>query len=108
MNPKKHEHFTGGSARISSKVGGKFSVYDGYASGKNLTLIKNKKIVQTWRTNEWEEGHYSIVEFSFSVTKEGCLLAFTQKDIPLEHYAAIKQGWIDYYWSPMKKMLENG
>lgn len=107
MNSKKHSQYTGSSARISGKVGGNFSVYDGYASGKNLTLIKDKKIVQTWRTTEWDEGHYSIVEFSLSVTKSGCMLAFTQRDVPHEHYAAIKQGWIDYYWMPMKEMLEN-
>jgi activator of HSP90 ATPase len=108
MNATQHSHFTGASARISRKVGGAFSVYDGYATGKNLTLIKDKKIVQTWRTTEWEEGHYSTVEFLLSPSRRGCILTFTQKDVPLDQYAALQQGWKDYYWTPMKKMLENG
>lgn len=107
MDAKKHSLFTGGRATISTKVGGKFSVYDGYATGKNIELIKDKKVVQTWRANDWEEGHYSIVEFNFAPSQRGCVLTFVQKEIPLEQYAAIKQGWHDFYWKPMKEMLEN-
>ncbi|MBI2430102.1 MAG: SRPBCC domain-containing protein [Ignavibacteriales bacterium] len=108
MSSKKHSQFTGGAATISRKIGGKFCVYDGYATGKNLELINGTKIVQTWRANDWEEGHYSIVEFLLSVTKGGCILTFTQKDVPHDHYTAIKQGWFDYYWKPMQEMFENG
>jgi uncharacterized protein YndB with AHSA1/START domain len=33
-------------------------------------------------------------------------LTFTQTGVPDEHYEDIKQGWKDYYWGPMKQMLE--
>jgi len=26
--------------------------------------------------------------------------------IPAQFYKDIKQGWIDYYWTPMKEILE--
>lgn len=29
-----------------------------------------------------------------------------QTAVPDQHYASIKQGWIEYYWKPMKGMLE--
>src|SRR3972149_12205989 len=81
MNSKKHSAFTGGKAKISGRVGGSFSVYDGYATGKNLKLVKDKTIVQTWRASDWEEGHYSTVTFNFVPTKNGCLLTFIQEDV---------------------------
>jgi len=33
-------------------------------------------------------------------------MTFTQSDVPVKFYEDIKQGWIDYYWTPMKEMLE--
>lgn len=106
MDSRKHSKFTGGKASISRKEGGNFSVYDGYCSGKNLELIPNKKIVQSWRANEWEEGHYSKATFSLSKTKTGTKLIFIQSGVPSEHYNAIKKGWIDYYWTPMKQLFK--
>jgi len=31
---------------------------------------------------------------------------FTQSGVPGQYYDDIKQGWRDFYWAPMKKMLE--
>lgn len=107
MDAKHHTRLTGGKATVSRTVGGKFSVFDGYATGKNIELIQDKKIVQTWRASGWEEGHYSIVEFTFSPVKRGTVITFVQKEIPSEQYASIKQGWHDCYWKPMNEMLEN-
>jgi len=33
-------------------------------------------------------------------------MVFTQKDVPVQFYDGIKQGWIDYYRTPMKELLE--
>ncbi len=107
MNSKKHARFTGGKATISKKIGGKFFAFDGYTAGKNIELIIDKKIVQTWRASDWEEGHYSTVEITLVPSAKGCVLTFVQKNVPPDHYAAIQQGWIDFYWKPMKEMLEN-
>lgn len=106
MDSRQHSKFTGGKASISRKEGGNFSAYDGYCSGKNLELIPGKKIVQSWRANEWEEGHYSKATFSLGKTKTGTRLTFTQSGVPVQHYEAIKKGWIDYYWTPMKQMFK--
>jgi activator of HSP90 ATPase len=106
MNSKKHAIFSGGAAQVSRKVGGKFSVFDGYATGKNIELLKDKKIVQTWRASDWDEGHHSTVTFDITPTSYGCLLSFTQLKVPESEYEDIKRGWNDYYWEPMQKMLE--
>ncbi len=69
MDAKKHARFTGGPAKIGRKVGGTFSVYDDYVTEKNLELVLDKKIVQTWRASDWEEGHFSTVVFDLQSTK---------------------------------------
>jgi activator of HSP90 ATPase len=106
MDSKKHAKFTGGKASISRKVGGKFSTYDGYAEGVNIELTPDKKIVQTWRAEDWPEGHYSKVTISLNKVGGGTRLTFTQTGVPEEQYGDVFQGWQDYYWTPMKEMLE--
>jgi activator of HSP90 ATPase len=106
LDSKKHASFTGSEAVISRKVGGKFTAYDGYAEGVNLELVPDKKIVQSWRASDWPEGHYSKATFAFQATTGGTKLTFTQTDVPEEFAVDVSRGWQDYYWAPMKEMLE--
>ena len=107
MSSKKHSEFTGSKAIISRKVGGKFKAYDGGLSGTNIQLVKDKKIVQSWhcKMNGWPKDHYSKVIFKFSKAKNGTLLTFVHSGVPAVCYASIKNGWTDFYWKQMKKML---
>lgn len=106
MDSRKHGRFTGGKAVISRRVGGKFSVFDGYASGVNLELVAGKKIVQEWRASDWPADHYSKATFQLAKVKAGTRLTFTQSGVPDRHYSSIKSGWIEFYWTPLKQMLE--
>src|SRR3972149_5681730 len=106
MDSRKHSQFTGGKASISRKVGGKFSAYDGYAEGVNLELVPDEKIVQSWRAGDWSAGHYSRVTFAIKEVKGGPRLTFTQSGVPEDQFEDVAQGWRDWYWSPMKQMLE--
>jgi activator of HSP90 ATPase len=106
MDSRKHSKFTGAKASISRKVGGRCSVNGNYIRGINLDLMPNKRIVQAWRGSDWPKGHYSIATFSLSRIKGGTRLIFTQMGVPDREYKGISQGWRDYYWKPMKEMLE--
>ena len=106
MDSDKHSLFTGSKAKISREIGGKFTAFDGYSEGTNLELIPDKKIVQTWRASDWPAGHYSRVSFSLKELEGGTRLTFTQTGVPEEQFEDISQGWRDYYWKPMKEMLE--
>ena len=105
MDSKKHSQFSGEKAVISRKVGGKFSVFGGWATGKNLELTADKKIVQSWRASDWQENVYSKVTFRLSKTKKGTKLSFIQTGVPSEMVRDITLGWKDYYWKPMKAFL---
>jgi len=106
MDSRKHAKVTGSKARISRKEGGKFTAYDGYIEGINLNIVPDKKIIQSWRGSDWPEGHYSRATFSLKKVKNGTHLTFTQSGVPEQYYHDISQGWRDYYWKPMKEMLE--
>ena len=56
VDPKKHSKFTGSKATFDPRVGGEFTAWDGYISGKNLELKEGKRIVQEWQTTEWPKG----------------------------------------------------
>jgi activator of HSP90 ATPase len=106
MDSRKHSELTGSQASITRQVGSKFSIYDGGIEGVNLELIPDKKIVQSWRYNNWPEGHYSIANFSLDEVDNVTHLTFTQTGVPEQFYDDIHQGWQDYYWTPMKELLE--
>jgi activator of HSP90 ATPase len=103
MDSRKHAALTGSAAKISREVGGEVSAYDGYVEGKNVEIVRNKRIVQLWRGSDWPPGHYSRATFTLRKVSQGTHMIFHQSNIPDSQYKAIKQGWIDFYWDPMRK-----
>jgi activator of HSP90 ATPase len=106
MDSKKHAAFTGSAAKISREVGGEFMAYDGYITGKNIELVPDKKIVQSWRAVDWEEGYFSRITFELTAVPEGTRLDFVHADVPDGTEEEFTQGWIENYWEPMKKYFE--
>ena len=98
--------FTGSEVKMNREVGKKFSVYGGDIQGVNLELVPDQKIVQSWCYNDWLEGYYSKATFSLKEVQVSTRLTFTQTGVPEKFYDDIKQGWHDYYWEPMKQILE--
>ncbi len=106
MNEKKHSQFTGERAKVRAKAGAPFSCYDGYITGITLELKPGKHIVQAWRSQNWPDGHYSIVTFALSKKSGGTQLRFTQIGVPANDYARKNNGWRIHYWQPLKMFLE--
>ncbi len=107
MDAKKHAAFTGSGATCDPRVGGEFTAWDGYISGKNLELERGKIIVQAWVTTEWPEGYGpSRLELTLKKTKGGTEITMVQSGVPAEQAEDIKQGWIDFYWGPLKEYFK--
>lgn len=71
IDAKKHSAFTGNRATCNPKVGGRFTAWDGYISGKNLELERGKRIVQEWITTDWpQEYSSSRLELTFKKIKD--------------------------------------
>lgn len=102
LTSQTHTDMTGGEAFVSSKVGGKFKAWDGYITGKNLELVKDKRIIQAWRTSEFAEMDLdSLLVVDFEDVSGGCKVTIAHSLIP-KGQSSYKQGWIDYYLLPMK------
>lgn len=108
LDSKKHSKWTGDKASMTKKVGGRFTVFGGYADGKNLELKEGKKIVQSWRAAEeqWPTDHYSVVEFTFkSLGKNKTRITLKHSNVPAAIATNFKNGWKDFYWTPLKQMV---
>jgi len=103
LSSKQHTEMTNIKAHVSSEEGGKFKAGGGYMTGKNLGLVKNKRIVQTWRSSEFAKSDLdSLLVVNFEDISSGCKVTIEHSQIPKGQGAAYKQGWIDYYLLPMK------
>jgi len=102
MDSKRHGALSGQPTKISSRVGGAWNVgHD--LEGKHVTLSKDKKIVQTWRANNWPKGVYSKATFAMAKAPGGTKITFTQTGVPSEFYKEISTGWRTYYWNPLRQ-----
>jgi activator of HSP90 ATPase len=108
MNSKKHAAFTGSKATMSTKVKGKFTVFDGYAHGHNIDLIVGRKIVQAWHFEEegWPGDHFSTCTFLLEPVGAKTKLTFIQTGVPEQSVEALKEGWKQYYWDAIKTYIE--
>jgi len=112
LNSKGHSDFTGAKAEIDPKIGGKFTAWDGYISGRTLKIEKGKKsdkwrIVQSWRTTEFlKDTPDSKIEVLFEKKGDGTKLTLIHTKIPEGQEDMYKEGWKDYYFKPMKEYFK--
>jgi activator of HSP90 ATPase len=63
LNPKKHAAIHGGAkTKISKKEGDAFSLLNGHLNGKNLMIVPDRMIVQSWRGNVWQRTLAPIID----------------------------------------------
>jgi len=106
MDSDKHAAFTESPAEISKEVGGSFTAYGDYIEGTNTELSPDKKIVQSWRASDWPDEHFSTATYELSEQDGKTIVTFTQENVPDDFMDDIAEGWNDYYWDKMKKMLK--
>lgn len=106
VDAKKHSMISGGPAVISARPGSKFSVHGGYISGKNLQLVKDKVIVQTWRAMGWDkEDADSIFIIHLEPKGKDVVLLATHANVPDKHVESISKGWHSHYWNTWKQYI---
>ncbi len=103
-----HSAFTGAAATCERWVGGKFTAWDGYISGKNLKLESGQRIVQEWKTTEWPRGFPpSILELVLKPRGGRTDVHLTQKQVPPSQSKQYKRGWKEFYWNPLKRYFSS-
>jgi activator of HSP90 ATPase len=103
LNSAEHAAFTGSAAKIDPTIGGTFSAWDGYISGKNTLLEPYRRIIQSWRTTEFpEQAPDSRLEILLKAVPEGTRITLKHSQIPEGQAEEYKRGWKEFYFAPMR------
>jgi activator of HSP90 ATPase len=92
-------------SQISPVVGGPFTLFGGFITGRQLELIPDKRIVQAWKVGDWPEGIYSIARFEFVPQGAGTKIVFDHTGFPKSDAESLASGWKAHYWEPLAKLL---
>jgi len=95
-------------AEVSPEVGGAFSAFGGYVTGRHIELLPNERIVQAWRAASWGPGQYSIARFELTEQGSGTKLVFDHAGFPQGQGAHLAEGWKANYWEPLEKYFAQG
>jgi uncharacterized protein YndB with AHSA1/START domain len=107
VDPKLHAQFTGAGATGSRRVGGRFTAWDGYIIGVHRQLVPGERIVQDWTTTEWPDGApASRLELHLKRVTRGTELRMVHSNVPASQAEGYRQGWVDYYWTPLSTFFE--
>jgi len=101
-NPKIIKIWSGAKAKMSAKKGAKFELWGGDMFGKNLEVVKNKKLVQEWCTNTFKS------KASFTIIEKGkrSIVNLIHENVPAKSYKNYSDGWKDYYLGAMQQMFD--
>jgi uncharacterized protein YndB with AHSA1/START domain len=106
LDSASHTKMTGSPAEVSAVIGDEFQAWDGYIKGKNLELEAGKRILQAWRTVEFEAADPdSRLEIIFTPAPQGTRIILRHSKLPL-HGDQYEQGWVDSYFLPMKEYFD--
>lgn len=102
LSSEGHTKMTGGTAVVSDKVGERFTAWDGYIKGVNIELETNKRILQSWRTSQFEDDEQdSQLEIVLNEVNGQTEITLIHSQLP-QSGAHYQKGWDDHYFQPMK------
>jgi activator of HSP90 ATPase len=91
--------------RISGEVGGAFTLFGGYITGRQIELTPDARLVQVWRAGRWAPGDYSLVKFTLADEGAATRLVFDHTGFPPAEAASLARGWRSHYWAPLARYL---
>ncbi len=103
-NQEEIKKWSGANAEMDENIGTNFKLWNGDIFGKNIEVIKNKKLVQRWYSGKWNKP--SIVTFNLKIKHGKTEVELIHKDVPEEEISNIEKGWKEYYMIPLKELVE--
>ncbi len=103
LSSEEHSAMTRASAEVDPVVGGEFTAWDGYITGRTLELDPDRHIAQSWRTTEFTaEQADSRIDVQLDATAAGTLVTLTHSGVPADQLGYEQGGWEDSYFEPMR------
>jgi activator of HSP90 ATPase len=90
---------------ISIDVGGPFTLFGGYVTGRHLEMLPNERLVQAWCAASWKPGDFSIAAFYLTAEGGKTKLNFEHRGFPNSEGAVLAHGWHSHYWEPLAEFL---
>ena len=90
---------------ISSEVGGSFTLFGGYITGRHLEMLPSERLVQAWRAGSWKTGGFSIAAFYLTAERGKTKVTFEHRGFPNGNGVSLAHGWHSHYWAPLAKFL---
>lgn len=107
MDAKEHTAALGSEARITARTGAKFSAWDGYIEGKNLSVLPKRLVVQSWRASDWtDDDPDSVLVLSFRDVDGAAEVDMVHANVPDDQAEALDEGWKENYWDLWKARLK--
>jgi activator of HSP90 ATPase len=104
LSTEGHSSMTGSPAKVEPRVGGKFTAWDGYITGKTIELKPYSRIVQAWRTTEFpDDSPDSRIEILLETAGKETKLTLIHTTIPDGQAESYEGGWEDSYFKPMRE-----
>ncbi len=100
------ERWGAGPAKMSADPGSPFSQWGGDIWGTVVEAEPPRRLVQEWYGGDWPQP--SFATFTLTVEGSGTRVDLSHAGVPDDEAAAFDAGWDDYYFGPMKEMLETG
>jgi hypothetical protein len=82
---------------MDRKVGARFTAFSGMLRGRNLVIVLNRMIVQSWCAKPWKKSDpNSILTLLFHKVGRGEQIELIHFGIPDYDSLPIKRGWTKY------------
>jgi uncharacterized protein YndB with AHSA1/START domain len=102
LDSRAHGDMTGSLAKASPHPGAEFEAWDGYIRGRNLILERPDRIVQSWRTANFDPSDPdSQIEVLFEQRGNGTQVTIHHTRLPA-HGSRYEAGWPKHYFEPMR------
>jgi activator of HSP90 ATPase len=104
-DPALLSRLTGMSAEMETWEGGRFHAWNNKSHGFIMRLIENKRIVQSWRHDDFPDGMYSIVIMDMEITETGSRVSFNHIGVPEDSSGWLTETWKRDFWVPLSEHL---
>ena len=104
VNPATIEKWSGDKAEMKAEKGFNWKLWSGQMHGENLEVDPQKKLVQTWLTDDLPST--SLVTFTLKETEDGTTLELLHENVSDEEFANYSIGWDEHYCGAIKQLLE--
>ena len=103
-----HTKMTGSPAHATALVGDAFDAWDGHISGTTLELEPGKRIVQSWKAEDYlESDGHSQIDVTLEPVEGGTRITLVHSNVP-DNQTGHEAGWVTHYFEPMQRYFSRG